>query len=151
MSTCQRCLQTISSCLGNRINRKRNATCNQLQGTLNLIFRRCLSLSGQKPLGSLGHKIYDVVIVGGGAMGSSSAYFLANRMSFGMGKICVIEQDPTVSHQPQVTYYCSTFVLTVMNRWWTYMLQWRWTYPSSMVYYPWLRFYFPLVLGMYIW
>lgn len=97
MSTCQRCLQTISSCLGNRINRKRNVTCNQLQGTLNLIFRRCLSLSGQKPLGSLGHKIYDVVIVGGGAMGSSSAYFLANKMSFGMGKICVIEQDPTYS------------------------------------------------------
>ena len=30
-------------------------------------------------------------------MGSSSAYFLANRMSREMGKICVIERDPTVS------------------------------------------------------
>lgn len=29
-------------------------------------------------------------------MGSSSAYFLANRMAPHMGRICVIEQDPTV-------------------------------------------------------
>ena len=29
-------------------------------------------------------------------MGSSSAYFLANRMAPEMGRICVIEQDPTV-------------------------------------------------------
>ena len=29
-------------------------------------------------------------------MGSSSAYFLANRMASEMGRICVIEQDPTV-------------------------------------------------------
>ena len=40
--------------------------------------------------------MYDVAIVGGGAMGSSSAYFLANRMARGIGKICVIERDPTV-------------------------------------------------------
>ena len=43
-------------------------------------------------------KIYDVVIIGGGIMGSSSAYFLANRMMPEIGKICVIERDPTVSY-----------------------------------------------------
>lgn len=62
---------------------------------------RCLSLSrgtkGSKPGSSKEENIYDVAIVGGGAMGSSSAYFLANRMSREMGKICVIERDPTVS------------------------------------------------------
>ena len=61
---------------------------------------RCLSLSrtkGSKPGSSKEKNIYDVAIVGGGAMGSSSAYFLANRMSREMGKICVIECDPTVS------------------------------------------------------
>ena len=62
---------------------------------------RCLSLSrgtkGSKPGSSKEENIYDVAIVGGGAMGSSSAYFLANRMSHEMGKICVIERDPTVS------------------------------------------------------
>ena len=60
---------------------------------------RCLSLSrdpkGSKP-GSSKENIYDVAIVGGGAIGSSSAYFLANRMTREMGKICVIERDPTV-------------------------------------------------------
>ena len=40
--------------------------------------------------------VYDVAIVGGGAVGSSSAYFLASKMQ-GQGKICVIECDPTVS------------------------------------------------------
>lgn len=49
-----------------------------------------------KNRGSFEPKIYDVVIVGGGIMGSSSAYFLANRMAPEMGRICVIEQDPTV-------------------------------------------------------
>ena len=62
---------------------------------------RCLSLSrgtkSSKPGSSKEENIYDVAIVGGGAMGSSSAYFLANRMSREMGKICVIERDPTVS------------------------------------------------------
>jgi len=42
-----------------------------------------------------GSKTYDVAIIGGGIMGSSSAYFLANRMSSRMNNICVIERDPT--------------------------------------------------------
>ena len=47
--------------------------------------------------GSNEPKIYDVAIIGGGIMGSSSAYFLANRMSSRINNICVIERDPTVS------------------------------------------------------
>ena len=38
---------------------------------------------------------YDVVIVGGGVMGSSSAYFLASRMPH--KSVCVIERDLSVS------------------------------------------------------
>ena len=69
----------------------------------NLNCVRCLSLSratkDSKPGSSKEKNIYDVAIVGGGAMGSSAAYFLANRMRMTreMGKICVIERDPTVS------------------------------------------------------
>lgn len=37
---------------------------------------------------------YDVTFLGGGAMGSSSAYFLAKRQPG--TRICVIERDPTV-------------------------------------------------------
>ncbi len=37
---------------------------------------------------------YDVVIVGGGAMGSSSAYFLASSADF-TGSVLVVERDPT--------------------------------------------------------
>ena len=37
---------------------------------------------------------YDVVIVGGGVMGSSSAYFLASRTR---KSVCVIERDLSVS------------------------------------------------------
>ncbi|XP_078345532.1 FAD-dependent oxidoreductase domain-containing protein 1-like [Oculina patagonica] len=62
-------------------------------------YLRCLSLTSaaksSKPGGSTEQNVYDVAIVGGGIMGSSSAYFLANRMTRGMGKICVIERDPT--------------------------------------------------------
>ena len=39
---------------------------------------------------------YDIAIIGGGAIGSCVAYFLANRV-FKQHKICVIERDPTVS------------------------------------------------------
>ncbi len=39
---------------------------------------------------------YDVCIIGGGLIGCSVAYFLAERIYKGM-KICVIERDPTVS------------------------------------------------------
>ena len=38
---------------------------------------------------------YDVVIIGGGVMGCSVAYWLAQRIYRGM-KIAVIERDPTV-------------------------------------------------------
>ena len=62
---------------------------------------RCLSLSygtkASNPGSSKEKNIYDVAIVGGGAMGSSSAYFLASRLTHEMGRICVIERDPTVS------------------------------------------------------
>jgi len=62
---------------------------------------RCLSLScgkkGSNHGSSREKNIYDVAIIGGGAIGSSSAYFLASRMKREMGKICVIERDPTVS------------------------------------------------------
>ena len=51
-------------------------------------------------------KTYDVAIIGGGIMGSSSAYFLANRMSSRMNNICVIERDPTVS---QIKIYSGGF------------------------------------------
>ena len=46
---------------------------------------------------SMERKIYDVVIIGGGIMGSSSAFFLASRMTPEVSTICVIERDPTVS------------------------------------------------------
>lgn len=49
-----------------------------------------------KHFSSKEQNVYDVAIVGGGAIGSSSAYFLASRMH-GQGKICVIECDPTYS------------------------------------------------------
>ena len=38
---------------------------------------------------------YDVVIVGGAGMGSSSAYFLKNKSP--SLKVAVVERDPTVS------------------------------------------------------
>ena len=53
-----------------------------------------------------GRKTYDVAIIGGGIMGSSSAYFLANRMSSRINNICVIERDPTVS---QIKIYYEGF------------------------------------------
>lgn len=77
---------------------------NRLKLNLNLI--RCLSLTfpvkASKPVGSTEQDVYDVAIVGGGAMGSSSAYFLASRMSPGKGKICVIECDPTVRKRSEL-------------------------------------------------
>jgi glycine/D-amino acid oxidase-like deaminating enzyme len=40
---------------------------------------------------------YDVVIVGGAAVGSSTAYFLTHDLGFA-GSIAVIERDPTYAH-----------------------------------------------------
>ena len=40
---------------------------------------------------------YDIAIIGGGAIGSCIAYFLANRILNGH-KIAVIERDPTYQH-----------------------------------------------------
>src|SRR5919198_1536763 len=37
---------------------------------------------------------FDVVIVGGGVVGSSAAYFLASQPAFG-GTVAVVERDPT--------------------------------------------------------
>ena len=43
--------------------------------------------------------LYDVVIVGGGVMGSATAYFLAAEDAFG-GSILVVERDSTYQHAP---------------------------------------------------
>src|SRR5690349_22662118 len=40
---------------------------------------------------------YDVVIVGGAAVGSSAAYFLTHDLGFA-GSVAVIERDPTYAH-----------------------------------------------------
>src|SRR6185436_9146861 len=40
---------------------------------------------------------YDVVIVGGAAVGSASAYFLTHDLGFA-GSVAVIERDPTYAH-----------------------------------------------------
>ena len=42
-------------------------------------------------------------------MGSSSAYFLANRMAPEMGRICVIEQDPTVRENFELLFCLFSF------------------------------------------
>lgn len=39
---------------------------------------------------------YDICIIGGGVMGCSVAYWLANRFTTSKPKICVVEKDPTV-------------------------------------------------------
>jgi FAD-dependent oxidoreductase domain-containing protein 1 len=44
-------------------------------------------------------RVYDVVIVGGGVMGSATAYFLAAQDAFG-GSILVIERDSTYQNAP---------------------------------------------------
>ena len=40
---------------------------------------------------------YDVVIVGGAAVGSAAAYFLTHDLGF-TGTVAVIERDPTYAH-----------------------------------------------------
>ena len=42
---------------------------------------------------------YDVVIIGGGVSGSSTAYFLAAQETFD-GKVLVVERDSTYEHAP---------------------------------------------------
>lgn len=46
---------------------------------------------------------YDVAVLGGGGMGSSTAYFLAKRQPD--MRICVIERDPTVGKHIDCTYF----------------------------------------------
>jgi glycine/D-amino acid oxidase-like deaminating enzyme len=43
------------------------------------------------------HKSYDVVIIGGAMLGSSTAWFLSHNKDFN-GKILVVERDPTYEH-----------------------------------------------------
>jgi len=40
------------------------------------------------------HNSYDIVIIGGAMMGSSTAWFLSNNPDF-QGRVLVIEKDPT--------------------------------------------------------
>ena len=40
------------------------------------------------------HDSYDVIIIGGAMMGSSTAWFLSNNPDF-QGRVLVIEKDPT--------------------------------------------------------
>ena len=42
---------------------------------------------------------YDVVIIGGGVSGSSTAYFLASQATFD-GEVLVVERDSTYEHTP---------------------------------------------------
>jgi FAD-dependent oxidoreductase domain-containing protein 1 len=55
------------------------------------IFFRC---ARQCPMRALPRAVYDVVVVGGGAIGSSVAYHLARA---GVPKVLVVERDPTYS------------------------------------------------------
>ena len=66
---------------------------------------------------SMGKKLCDVVIVGGGAMGSSVAYFLKKRMP--QLAVTVVERDPTytecstgLSVGSYVIFRFQAFVLT---------------------------------------
>ena len=53
----------------------------------------CTSVGGQGRLGAGGGHC-DVVVAGGGIMGCSSAFFLAQRVP--PSSICIVERDPTV-------------------------------------------------------
>src|SRR3954462_9902953 len=44
-----------------------------------------------------GAETYDVVIVGGAAIGSATAYFLSHDLAF-TGTVAVIERDPAYTH-----------------------------------------------------
>jgi len=54
----------------------------------------------------------DVLIVGGAAIGSATAFFLASQPDF-KGKIHVIEQD--FSYEKSATALCSLYTASVFN------------------------------------
>ena len=47
---------------------------------------------------------YDVCVIGGGIVGCSVAYWLAQRVNKGL-EICVIERDPSVSFKTLCFFY----------------------------------------------
>lgn len=56
-------------------------------------------------------KICDVVIIGGGVMGSSIAYWLKNRVFSEYFKVVVIERDPTVRSSEIMFCSCSIKII----------------------------------------
>src|SRR3569623_1131459 len=56
---------------------------------------------------------YDVVIVGGGVIGSSTAYFLASQPDFD-GRIAVIEKDSTYTDAATPPTMTTSYVPSVM-------------------------------------
>ena len=66
---------------------------------------------GSSQAGS-GRKTYDVVIAGGGIMGSSSAYFLAQRIP--PSSICVVERDSKV-HVNNVLIWQINYIIAMIT------------------------------------